>query len=311
MDNCFARLSMLTLVDLLFAKIRQLFSQFLQPAQVTDNTSYYAVSPLNAPTRRLKRVRGRMQNGDDSQALRESTRFCSRQYMQPSHNLRSERHGQLTQRLSDILPAYLVVQHMLDAVLDSDQTVQRAGSTRNQQRLTIQRRKKNNSFLRFLPYRNFKGGRCQSVSLPPQAPDSVSRSCSGPDADPGYPESNNGDSNCGPSSPRRQSVPPHNAVVFPKRTAAKNSVNPAQALTPQGLAAFCHDLDRVADPMTGPKAQARRDVLMLVMKCRARPHGRGCWFAFNAAQRARIRTTAQLPAAPRAPALPAQLDLFA
>ncbi|MCU1129285.1 hypothetical protein JAK70_01360 [Stenotrophomonas maltophilia] len=52
---------------------------------------------------------------------------------------------------------------------------------------------------------------------------------------------------------------------------------------------------------------------VLLTECRARRQGLGFWFAFNAAQRARMRATAPapLPASPRAPALPAQLELFA
>jgi len=60
-------------------------------------------------------------------------------------------------------------------------------------------------------------------------------------------------------------------------------------------------------------AQAKHTARVLMTECRARRHGHGFWFAFHAAQRARIRATASvlLPAPPRAPALPAQLDLFA
>lgn len=60
-------------------------------------------------------------------------------------------------------------------------------------------------------------------------------------------------------------------------------------------------------------ALAKHVARVLLTECRARRHGLGFWFAFNAAQRARMRATtpAQLPASPRAPALPAQLDLFA
>ncbi|MBN5137680.1 hypothetical protein JY455_05775 [Stenotrophomonas maltophilia] len=64
--------------------------------------------------------------------------------------------------------------------------------------------------------------------------------------------------------------------------------------------------------MTGA-ALAKHVARMLLTECRARRHSLGFWFAFNAAQRARMRasTPAPLPAPPRAPALPAQLDLFA
>ncbi len=60
-------------------------------------------------------------------------------------------------------------------------------------------------------------------------------------------------------------------------------------------------------------AQAKHTARVLLTECRARRHGLGFWFAFTAAQRARMRATvpAPLPASPRAPALPAQLDLFA
>ncbi|UKJ24206.1 hypothetical protein [Stenotrophomonas maltophilia] len=60
-------------------------------------------------------------------------------------------------------------------------------------------------------------------------------------------------------------------------------------------------------------AQAKHTARVLMTECRARRHGLGFWFAFNAAQRARKRAAAPapLPAPPRAPALPAQLDLFA
>ena len=57
--------------------------------------------------------------------------------------------------------------------------------------------------------------------------------------------------------------------------------------------------------------QAKHTARVFLSECRARWHGHGFWFAFNAAQRARMRATAQLPAPPRAPALAAQLDLFA
>lgn len=60
-------------------------------------------------------------------------------------------------------------------------------------------------------------------------------------------------------------------------------------------------------------AQAKHTARVLMTECRARRHGLGFWFAFNAAQRARMPSTATTspPAPPRAPALPAQLDLFA
>lgn len=59
--------------------------------------------------------------------------------------------------------------------------------------------------------------------------------------------------------------------------------------------------------------QAIYTARVFLSECRARRNGLGFWFAFNAAQRARIRATARdpLPASPCAPALPAQLDLFA
>jgi len=59
--------------------------------------------------------------------------------------------------------------------------------------------------------------------------------------------------------------------------------------------------------------QDKHTARVLLTECRARRHGHGFWFAFNAAQRARIRATAPapLPAPPHAPAMPAQLDLFA
>lgn len=56
--------------------------------------------------------------------------------------------------------------------------------------------------------------------------------------------------------------------------------------------------------------QAKHTARVFLAECRARRHGLGYWFAYNAAQRARLRATAPLPAPP-APALPAQLDLFA
>ena len=64
--------------------------------------------------------------------------------------------------------------------------------------------------------------------------------------------------------------------------------------------------------MTGA-ALAKHVARVLLTECRVRRHGLGFWFAFNAAQRARMRATAPapLPASPRAPALPAQLELFA
>lgn len=58
-------------------------------------------------------------------------------------------------------------------------------------------------------------------------------------------------------------------------------------------------------------AQDKHTARVLLTECRARRHGVGFWFAFNAAQRARLRATAPAPLPPRAPALPAQLDLFA
>lgn len=64
--------------------------------------------------------------------------------------------------------------------------------------------------------------------------------------------------------------------------------------------------------MTGAD-QAKHAARVFLSECRARRHGLGFWFAFNAAQRARKRATvpAPLPEPPRNPALPAQLDLFA
>lgn len=56
--------------------------------------------------------------------------------------------------------------------------------------------------------------------------------------------------------------------------------------------------------------QAIHTARVFLSECRARRHGLGFWFAFNAAQRARQRATPQqLP--PATPPLPAQLDLFA
>ena len=64
--------------------------------------------------------------------------------------------------------------------------------------------------------------------------------------------------------------------------------------------------------MTGA-ALAKHVARVLLTECRARRNGHGFWFAFNAAQRARLRAaaTTPLPVPPRAPALPAQLELFA
>lgn len=57
-------------------------------------------------------------------------------------------------------------------------------------------------------------------------------------------------------------------------------------------------------------AQAKHTARVFLAECRARRHGLGYWFSFNAAQRARIRATTPSPP-PALPALPAQLDLFA
>ena len=59
--------------------------------------------------------------------------------------------------------------------------------------------------------------------------------------------------------------------------------------------------------------QAKHTARVFLAECRARRHGLGYWFSFNAAQRARIRATvrAPMPAPACTPALPAQLDLFA
>ncbi|HFF3032658.1 TPA: hypothetical protein ACGCGJ_001172 [Stenotrophomonas maltophilia] len=59
--------------------------------------------------------------------------------------------------------------------------------------------------------------------------------------------------------------------------------------------------------------QAKHTARVFLAECRARRHGLGYWFSFNAAQRARMRATATAPrpALPCASALPAQLDLFA
>lgn len=59
--------------------------------------------------------------------------------------------------------------------------------------------------------------------------------------------------------------------------------------------------------MADGSAQAKHTARVFLTECRARRHGQGFWFAFNAAQRARIRAFAPAPL----PALPAQLDLFA
>ncbi|MDQ7310671.1 hypothetical protein [Stenotrophomonas sp. Sm10] len=60
-------------------------------------------------------------------------------------------------------------------------------------------------------------------------------------------------------------------------------------------------------------AQAKHTARVFLSEARARRNGLGYWFSFNAAQRARLRAAAPAPlsAPPRAPALPAQLDLFA
>ncbi|HEL2957139.1 TPA: hypothetical protein UL931_000336 [Stenotrophomonas maltophilia] len=60
-------------------------------------------------------------------------------------------------------------------------------------------------------------------------------------------------------------------------------------------------------------AQAKHTARVLLTECRARRHGLGFWFVFNAAQRARMRAsaTAELLGPQNVPAQPAQLDLFA
>ncbi len=60
-------------------------------------------------------------------------------------------------------------------------------------------------------------------------------------------------------------------------------------------------------------SQAKHTARVFLSECRARRHGLGFWFAFNAAQRARIRASAPapLPAPPALPARPVQQDLFA
>jgi hypothetical protein len=57
-------------------------------------------------------------------------------------------------------------------------------------------------------------------------------------------------------------------------------------------------------------AQAIHTARVFLSECRARRHGLGFWFAFNAAQRARFRATPQR-LRPALPPLPTQLDLFA
>ncbi|MBH1489755.1 hypothetical protein JAK49_06270 [Stenotrophomonas maltophilia] len=70
----------------------------------------------------------------------------------------------------------------------------------------------------------------------------------------------------------------------------------------------------MADQMPAA-AQVQHTACVLLTECRARRHGLGFWFTFNAAQRARTRTRTtaptSLPAPPLDPAPPAQLELFA
>lgn len=65
--------------------------------------------------------------------------------------------------------------------------------------------------------------------------------------------------------------------------------------------------------MANGPAQAKHTARALLTECRARRHGLGFWFAFNAARRARVRasTYASPPSLQRAQAHPAQLELFA
>ncbi|WP_256643714.1 hypothetical protein [Stenotrophomonas sp. 9(2022)] len=57
--------------------------------------------------------------------------------------------------------------------------------------------------------------------------------------------------------------------------------------------------------------QAKHTARVLLSECRARRNGLGFWFVFNAAQRARMRASAPLPAPPALPVRPVQQDLFA
>lgn len=52
--------------------------------------------------------------------------------------------------------------------------------------------------------------------------------------------------------------------------------------------------------------QAKHTARVFLSECRARRNGHGFWFAFNAAQRARMRASAPAPL----PGVPAQPDLF-
>lgn len=57
--------------------------------------------------------------------------------------------------------------------------------------------------------------------------------------------------------------------------------------------------------------QAKHTARAPLSECRARRNGVGFWFVFNAAQRARRRASAPLPAQPALPARPVQQELFA
>lgn len=236
MADRFAPHSMLTAVDLLLAQTRQPVSQLLQLPQVADHPSNHTLSLLHASIRSRKSTSGRVENGDDSQTLRQRAGFCDRQHMQSSHNLHCERHGQFTQRVSAILPADLGVQHVLDAVLFADQVVQRASATRNEQCFTVQRGEKNNAFLRFLTFCNFERSCRQPICLSPQAPDCICRSSSGQCPDPHDPKRKNSDYDCGPSSARSQGVPPDDAVIYAQLIAAKNPTPCAHSFDPLSTA---------------------------------------------------------------------------
>ncbi|EKT4088307.1 hypothetical protein QEG26_002269 [Stenotrophomonas maltophilia] len=56
--------------------------------------------------------------------------------------------------------------------------------------------------------------------------------------------------------------------------------------------------------------QAKHTARVFLSECRSRRHGHGFWFVFNAAQRARLRAAAPLPAPPAMPARPVQQELF-
>lgn len=218
-------------IDLFFASGRHARCTFLKPVSFKYQARHHFNSALRTPGRSSHRADRHVQQRNDAQALCQRTGLCRREDVKPSDQRFRHWHIDLFEGVGCVLPALIVIKHVLNAEIDH-QLMPCVCGTCDIQQLSIDGRQKNRPLSAGLFPESFGRSPRQPVCFCSQSPNRDCRSRRHTCTQPSDSKSEKCDACGNECSARRPSVPPHDAPSFSGRPTRAYSIPPTHFVIP-------------------------------------------------------------------------------